>query len=295
MLNTIMPRQQTQRQKQLSRARLTGQTKRPSDFKKIIRSTDRQWSIISQGDSWFDYPRELVNFQHANIMDHIVSKLFGKANFLRLEDSGAEAQSLAQDDEFDDFEEGLQVDKLDFVLLSMGGNDFAGEDDIGKHILSVPIGDPSVADSYVNKSNVASTINQIKNAYIRHLEAVKKYHPKAHVITHTYDYFQPSDIGIRILWDCLQIMGPWVSIGMQHVPTSLQLDIVKWLMDENKKMLLALANAYDNFYVVDTHGTLIPNDRQDWLDEIHPTPKGFAKISDKIYCQMRLLDPLVVE
>ncbi len=290
-----MPRHQTQRQKQLSRARLTGQTTHPSDFKKIIRSTNRQWSILSQGDSWFDYPRELVNFQHANIMDHIVSKLFGKANFLRLEDCGAEAQSLAKEDQFDDFLEGLQVSNLDFVLLSMGGNDFAGEDDIANHILPVPITDSSGADSYVNKPNVATTINHIENSYIQHLDAVMKYHPKAQVITHTYDYFQPSDIGVRILWDCLQIMGPWVSIGMQHVPSNLQLGIVKWLMNENKKMLLKLENTYSNFHVVDTHGTLIPNNHKDWLDEIHPTPEGFEKVSQQIFAKMAQLDPRINE
>jgi hypothetical protein len=285
-----MPKQQTPSQKRLNKARLTGITSRPSDFKKIVKQKPRTWNIISQGDSWFDFPRELTNFKNANIMDHIVERLYGNANFLRLENIGAEAECLAKEDEFEDFLEGLELEAVDFVLLSMGGNDYAGEDDITRHIIQEPSGDVNDVMSYINIIEFNNTIKKIKNSFEQHINAAKLKQPNAHVITHCYDYFRPSKVGVRILWELIQIIGPWVSIGMKNVPENMQLEIVKWLMDTNKKMLDELAESHDNFYVVDTLGTLRPGVDDDWLNEIHPTPAGFAQLADLVFAQMRELD-----
>jgi hypothetical protein len=56
-------------------------------------------------------------------------------------------------------------------------------------------------------------------------------------------------------------------------------------------VLFRSASAQGRFFVVDTQGILAPGNTQEWLNEIHPTPKGFKRIFDEIYPVMRQLEP----
>ena len=58
--------------------------------------------------------------------------------------------------------------------------------------------------------------------------------------------------------------------------------------------MLDLANDEDangTLVVADTQGILRPGSKQDWLNEIHPTESGFKKVYNKVYKEMRRLEP----
>ena len=61
-----------------------------------------------------------------------------------------------------------------------------------------------------------------------------------------------------------------------------QRQIVKHILDQFGNTLTKLSDNYPDsqFSVVDTRGTLV---EKDWLNEIHPTSRGFKKIANRIY------------
>ena len=260
----------------------------------VRRRKNRSVTIISQGDSWFDYPMLLQGFDNGNIMDWICEWVQSKgiiANIMRLEDNGAEAIELAAGEDFEDFEEAVEAtSNLDFVLLSMGGNDFGGSDDIFDFVRNEVEGDETTPESWFYLDRVEETMTLIIESYKRHIKTAVACHPEVNVIAHCYDYFQPSEVGIRILWNAIQISCPWVSIGMHHIPKQVQLEMVTWLMQDLRTRLQALNEEFPNFHLVDTQNTLKPGKTRDWTNEIHPTSDGFKRIAKKVYTRMKELD-----
>ena len=89
------------------------------------------------------------------------------------------------------------------------------------------------------------------------------------------------------LWG-VTVTGPWIKpyLDEKGIPAELHLPLVKILLGRFRELALELATQNNNFVVVDTQGTLDPNSRTDWLNEIHPTSKGFKRIAEKIYSNL---------
>ena len=70
-----------------------------------------------------------------------------------------------------------------------------------------------------------------------------------------------------------------------NIPQNLQADVIKIFIDKLAESIIDIQNRRGGFIVVDTRGTL--KGKKWWLNEIHPTSKGFKKIAKKIYKRMR--------
>ena len=78
------------------------------------------------------------------------------------------------------------------------------------------------------------------------------------------------------------------------IPEELHFPIIEYILTKFGETLVALASdpaVGNRLVVVKTQGTLRPGSKQDWLNEIHPTPAGFKKIYTKIYQEMRRIEP----
>ncbi len=116
------------------------------------------------------------------------------------------------------------------------------------------------------------------------------------ILTHGYDYFVPRDVSSRFFG---YKPGPWVinhlrdshieerrECGGDPANAKLQRAIARFLIDQLNARLDALAGSNPFFHKVETVGLL---QEDEWRDEIHPTPEGFAKIAEAFVTAMKHL------
>lgn len=263
------------------------------DFKYQINHFDRP-NIVAEGDSWFEYPRTWKQ-KPGNIIDHIQRWTKGKANLLRLGSNGDEATAILSAPQrhrltkllHDTAKSGRPVDLL---LFSAGGNDVVGNWDIKRFVRPYRAGVP--IDKLFYKTRLDQKVKQIELAYRELMSIRNHYSASTIIVTHTYDRVIPSDIGVRVLGK--NITGPWIKPALDDAgfpPGAVQRKAAGYLLGRLRGVQQALQSSNEargRFFVVDTHG-LVPED--EWRNEIHPTPKGFKRVAEKVYDRMRAAVP----
>lgn len=106
--------------------------------------------------------------------------------------------------------------------------------------------------------------------------------PNATIVTHTYDYSVPRPAGIPTAtqgW-----MYP--ALTRYGIPAADWNAVSAYLIDSMADFVLGtVINAIPNMTMVDLRGTLTPavpgatGPSNDWANEIHPTPDGYAKLA----------------
>ncbi|MEA3405771.1 MAG: hypothetical protein U9R28_08535 [Pseudomonadota bacterium] len=76
------------------------------------------------------------------------------------------------------------------------------------------------------------------------------------------------------------------------IKEELQANVIKVFMDTMAKEILKIADSRDGFIVVDSRGTL--QGKKQWLNEIHPTSKGFKAIAKLMFAKMQETFPALV-
>jgi hypothetical protein len=101
------------------------------------------------------------------------------------------------------------------------------------------------------------------------------------IITHTYDYPMPRNVGAGLHF------GPWLypALRAYEVPPDDWKTLAKEFIDRLFDLVSGLA--LQNFHVIRTLGILTPADADsrisspDWLNEIHPTSSGYGQIAGR--------------
>jgi lysophospholipase L1-like esterase len=250
----------------------------------------KEYSLISQGDSWFDYPGDdLINYlrdRHGHTikniavagatMNDIAYGLVPK-NWLGIRQSHdvlrmAELIFL------------MEKEKPNAVLLSGGGNDIAGPE-FFSFINNADSGLPEVNHN-VLRGVVLDTIKEAYQDVVTSLiqKAVQLKLEKFKIFIHGYDYPWPDGRGFT----AFNFVGPWFhdSFNKKNYPLDNDGDlrqrrnIVKAIIDEFNAMLQSLsANNPNTVCYVNLRGKL-PN-QDDWANELHPTTQGFEALSDE--------------
>lgn len=142
------------------------------------------------------------------------------------------------------------------------------------------------ASDCIDASAFGGKLDDLEADYQRFLDMRDALAPGMVVVAHSYDIIKPTNKVTEILWG-IEVVGPWImpELSKREIPTSLHIPIVEFLLSNFRERLEQLQNQTDNFYLADTQGTLTPGKAADWKDEIHPTPKGFEKIANRLYAE----------
>lgn len=270
-------------------------TSNKMEFSKMREFFPERVSIVSEGDSWFAYPKKWIFAgKPANLVSHLSSSTKKKANFYDMASNGAEAVDMISGKQkhqlveiFRWHEDVYDRKPVDLVLFSGGGNDIVGENDF-ERFLKPYKPTYTTGEQCVNLARLKRKVKQIGLAYQELLDIRDHYSPDTIVMTHTYDYPYPSLTGGQFLGGLINTKA-WMKRFMDApevgISEALQADVIKVFMDTVGDELLSVAARRKGFVVVDTRGTLAG--KKEWLNEIHPTSEGFKKIARKMFIEMK--------
>lgn len=266
-------------------------TGRKSDFDKMRKWFPDRVTIVAEGDSWFAYPPNwYLAGPPSNLIDHISSWTRRKANFYSPTSSGDEAIQMLSGRQKHHIIDVLRwqpsrdnVNPVDVMLFSGGGNDIVGENDFERFLKPCQSGD--TAKQYVHLTRLRRKARQIELAYHELIDIRDHYSKNTLIVTHTYDYPYPSTQGGEFLGGLISIES-WMKPYMDdiNIPEELQCDVIRIFMDTLAEGLLKVQRVRSGFVVVDTRNTL--KGKKEWLNEIHPTSKGFEDLARPIYNEL---------
>ena len=249
-------------------------------FKKCRKKYPERPVLVTEGDSWFQFPI---------LIKEVVDHLFDDYNVYCVSAAGDTAENMVygpQKKKKNEYMDALlkQKDSVQAFLFSGAGNDVIGEDKDGNPVLAKVLkhyqaGKP--AADHINFPALDGIIAFLKGAYFKVIDTV---HGNSHfrqlpILIQGYDYAIPgdkTDPRDPIYAKPDQWLGaPLADKGIHD--KQLQKDILRILIDRVYDMMEEVASARSHVHIVDSRGTL--PDISDWNDEIHGTSDGFAKIT----------------
>jgi len=239
-----------------------------------LQTSGQNATILAVGDSWFWYPMKggsLIN----NIGDLVVNK----HKILVAGNNGAEAYDYVKGKYKNACRELFRLygSSAEALLISGGGNDFAGFNDLRPMLNSNCQNATSPTDCFRPGTNDdEGCLNWLMNRTYENYallisRAIERMKPSAKIFVHNYDYGIPTGKGL---------MGgdAWILPALvdAKVPVAQQQACLTFLVDSHTLILEKLQNALPNrIVIVDSRNTLTP---ADWANELHPTGAGFKKI-----------------
>lgn len=254
-----------------------------------------KYRMLVQGDSWFSI-NGLNLFRASSLLPNLD---FGQSTIVvSCADPGdtlAHMVDWRRDPWFASYLCGPRERPWDAMLLSAGGNDLIDALGVGP---TDPHGSPyspgdrllltkaeraAAGKGYISEDGWTIFAVHLRAQFtaLDAMRASSKTNQAMPIITHTYDYPMPRDVGAGLHF------GPWLypAMLMYEVPREDWLALAKEFMDRLFDLVSKLS--LQNFHVIDTRGTLQPADADpnvsssDWLNEIHPTSAGYKQIGAK--------------
>jgi len=210
--------------------------------------------LVSEGDSWFQYPVLLTD-----VIDHLSDHYA----VLSLDAAGAELSDMVANDELTAT---VVAEEPDAVLVSGGGNDLLGEGRLATALH--PYAPGRRPEDYPNDT-FAATLDSVLGRFRTWFNRLATQAPGIAVLCHGYDWAIPN--AQRWLGAPLQTLG--------IVEPTLQQAIVRVMIDRFNVRLEALARELGPAVrYVDCRGR-VPSG--EWHDELHPTDDGYASVAEK--------------
>jgi hypothetical protein len=231
--------------------------------------------LVSEGDSWFDYP------PHPNVVDWLDGEGFWAIK--RFEKSGDTVDNIATEANLSRIASIAKKEKPEAFLFSGGGNDLFTDIPEKPKLRWIwralnPYDPRKTAAEHVNALAWDEKKTELRRGFVRVIGALSEYAP---ILMHGYDYLTAS--GEKVKYDGFRPSGPWILPSMQDRlidDAALQQAILRILIDDVNGILAALENTYPESVIhVDLRGTLRPG--IDWMNEIHPTEDGFHKVEGR--------------
>lgn len=228
--------------------------------------------LLAEGDSWFDYPRFLGT--RGGVIDHLEGLTGHK--ILNLAHRGDEVRQMMGLQQRRRLEATLGDPALGFdaLLFSGGGNDLVGD----QFCLWLNERADGMAPADALDRQRLESVLRVVDAGYRELIAIRdRRAPRCCIVTHGYDFPQPSDKGVAG-------QGPWLKPSLDYRGwrgRDEQFEIAKLLLLGFDRLLAGIEleqrQANRPFVYVRTQGLL--NRDTDWQNEIHPNRRGFRKIA----------------
>jgi hypothetical protein len=233
-------------------------------------------TMLAIGDSWFDYPLDgngplpidtdvIAQMRSMGSVNPAILNVshFGDATTdeLSLPKQQRIVAALADPDNW------LSSSKPDAILFSGGGNDIAGDR------LCIYLDYNAGGSSGLDQQRLAGVLGSIVASYVDLFNLRDQYAPGVPIFGHDYDFPIPNGVSPICA-------GPWlkpslVFKGWTNVAQGAEI-IREALIGFRAVIQKLAADPKNNFYLVETQGTLRPSD---WANELHPTPPGFRAIA----------------
>lgn len=254
--------------------------RRRARFRRRVANGETLPVIVSEGDSWFQFP-----FAITDVIDHL-------ENDYLVWSCGAAADT-AENMIFDNPEYMKALDEqrnhVTAFLLSAAGNDVIGEDKGGVPVLKSLLHKNSdrltTAWDLINKSAVERVLNKLEDAYLTVVRTVRADpdFQELPILIHGYDYARPfpdeaGDPRDPFWADKDAWLGKPMDEKKIHDP-ALRREIIEILIQELYDMLGRVADTDPHVHLVDLRGTLTKVGH--WADEIHATSKDFKRVAAK--------------
>jgi endonuclease/exonuclease/phosphatase family metal-dependent hydrolase/S1-C subfamily serine protease len=226
--------------------------RRQMRYRRKIRDGFRGIRIVSEGDSWFQYPWLLED-----VIDHLFEE--DEYAILSLGAAGDELHEMLLKDEF---RGAIRDEQPLLFLISGGGNDLFGDGRLAS-MLHPQAGRP---EDYPNE-NFTQLLSRITRSYRQLFANLTRDFNNLRILCHGYDYAIPAD-------------GRWLGEPMGSIGITdkgLQKDIMRVIVDRFSGSLADAADDFPNVHFVDCRNVV--GDR--WNDELHPTDEGFADVAER--------------
>ena len=255
--------------------------RRQRRFEARLGSGERLPVLVSEGDSWFQFPFLLPDVVDHLGTDHLVWSL---------DAAGDTAENMVN--RRPEYLQGLRAQKPNGVaafLFSAAGNDVIGQDERGESVLTrlVKRHEPGPDAAWpVDQAEPGKVMVFLETAYRRVLTTIRAEPGLATlpVLVHGYDHPIPGGFPGDARDPAWAAQDQWLGAPLRErglTDPELQRSVLRLLIDATYDMLQRVAgdSASTGVHVVDVRGTL--PEVTDWTDEIHPTDEGFGRVADR--------------
>lgn len=209
--------------------------------------------IVSEGDSWFQYPLLLKD-----TIDHLMGTY-------AIHSLGAAGDLLKRMADKREYIGALNDTGAEILLLSGGGNDLVAGGALASHLEEFNA-DLSPADYLL--PSFQALLDEALTHYGRMCRQVHGAFPHVSILCHGYDYPVPN----KDKW----LGKPMESRGIRD--KSLQKAIAREMMDQFNRRLRRLAESMPHVTYIDCRGAV--GDHR-WHDGLHPTDEGYGDVAAK--------------
>ncbi|MDJ0608832.1 MAG: hypothetical protein QNJ67_07625 [Kiloniellales bacterium] len=255
--------------------------RRQSRFLRAINGGDQRPVLVSEGDSWFQFPfliRETID----HLDDDYLIWSLGAAGDTASNMTGSNREYLR----------GLNRwhDRVKGFLFSAAGNDVIGEDASGNPVLKNLLKEYHPGQSaawHIDRGAFNPTLQKLKDAYLSVVGSIRQNQrfTDLPIFIHGYDYVFPYPHGQKDprspIWAAKDewLGGPFKDRGFPE--DGIRRDVIKIMIDALYDMMhdVAAADPSGRVFVVDARGSM-PK-LEDWADEIHGTKRGFREVADR--------------
>ena len=258
--------------------------RRHNRFRHAIDDEDPRTVLVSEGDSWFQFP-----FLIEDVIDHLGNDYL----IWSLGAAGDTAANMTGNN--GEYMRGLHrwAGQVKGFLFSAAGNDVIGQDASGQPVLANLLKGYQAGQSaawHIRRAEFDATVELLHIAYSRVITTIRSDQRFATlpIFIHGYDYPFPfpadsHDNRNPTYAASNEWLGaPFAQRGFPEEP--FRREVVKVMIDGLYAMMHELAAEIDHVHVVDVRGSMPTRDL--WADEIHGTDVGFAKVAGRFRAEI---------
>ena len=234
---------------------------RNTHFQQMIEQNEPGRRILTDGDSWFQYPRPGVE----DVVDQLVNRFGYIVNCGAIAGETLEGR-LAESD----IDRRAGEIEADAVVLSGGGNDMLGYGAIVGYLK--PYKEGMKIEDLLNTGAIDKKVSLLIEHHATWIGRIRNFNDRIAIFNHGYDYAIPKR------------KGPWLDRPLSRHgvrDAEMQRQIVRVIIDRFCDGMAKLAASETNVHFVDCRGRVRTGAY--WMDELHPTNDGFARIAACIF------------
>jgi len=224
-------------------------------YRRKVRDGGNPIRIVSEGDSWFQYP-----FILDDVIDHLMAE--PDLAVLSLDAGGDLISGMIASGEY---LTAIEAEQPSVFLISGGGNDMVGDGRLSSRLHAFA---PDRRPQDYPNAEFDAFLLEMRDSYRRLFASVKALVPGIHIFCHAYDYPRP------------RAGGDWLGQPMRRngiTDETLQLQVMAVVMDRVAALLAGVVTEFSGVTFLDLRGRVAPGE---WYDELHPTSRGFKRVAD---------------